>query len=163
MNPSLPTAFGRNSLLANGLQTKPCLMPSAFWESFGRSGQERTANVRPIIATAAGADARSLDGILRTMDVAQDQAVTDTITSVLIRHIVIDHQIIAGRKLSAAGTFTYHFLMEDGLFSEGRLGQYGYTTPRLANLTRVLRDAGYLDAEGVTADGEAFLEQQKPL
>jgi hypothetical protein len=97
------------------------------------------------------------------MDAAQDRAVTDSIASVLLRHVVIDHQIIAGRKLSAAGTFTYHFLMEDGLLSEGRLGQYGYTTPRLANLTRVLRDAGYLDAAGVTEDGEAFLEQQKPL
>ena len=125
------------------------------------SGTE--GNVRPIIATAAGTDTRSLHGILRTMDTAQAQTVRDSLASVILRHIIIDHQIIAGRKLSAAGTFTYHFLTEDGLFSEGRLGQYGYTTPRLANLTRVLRDAGYLNATGVTEDGEAFLEQQKPL
>lgn len=143
----------------NGTMLDSCKLLGILWAKW--SGKD--GNVRPIIATVAGTDTRSLDGILRTMDAAQNELVTDAIASVLFRHIVIDHQIIAGRKLSAAGTFTYHFLMEDGLLSEGRLGQYGYTTPRLANLTRVLRDAGYLDANGVTADGEAFLEQQKPL
>jgi hypothetical protein len=119
--------------------------------------------VRPIIARMAGADGRSLDGILRTLDLAQDQPAGDALAAVLLKHVVIDHQIIAGRKLSTAGTFTYHFLVEDGLLSEGLLGEYGYTTPRLFNLTRVLRDAGFLDSNGVTGDGEAFLEQHQPL
>src|SRR3546814_17180938 len=109
-----------------------------------------------LIAAAAGRDGRSLDGILRTLDTARQEPVQQAIAAVLFRHIIIDHQIIAGRKLSAAGTFTYHFLVEDGLLSEGRLGEYGYTTPRLFNLTRLLRDAGYLHASGVTADGEGF-------
>lgn len=119
--------------------------------------------VRPIIARMAGPDGRSLDGILRTLDVAQDQPPGEALAAVLLKHVVIDHQIIAGRKLSTAGTFTYHFLVEDGLLSEGLLGEYGYTTPRLFNLTRVLRDAGYLSDAGVTSDGEAFLEQYQPL
>lgn len=120
-------------------------------------------NVRGVIARAAGADGRSLDGLLRTLDLTQDQAAGDALAAVLFKHIIIDHQIIAGRKLSTAGTFTYHFLVEDGLLSEGLLGEYGYTTPRLFNLTRVLRDAGYLNSDGVTTDGEAFLEQYQPL
>lgn len=120
-------------------------------------------NVRPIIAKAAGPDGRSLDGILRTLDAAKDKAADEALAAVLFKHIIIDHQVIAGRKLSSAGTFTYHFLVEDGRLSEGLLGQYGYTTPRLFNLTRVLRDAGYLNADGVTRDGEAFLELHQPL
>lgn len=120
-------------------------------------------DTRQIIAVTAGTDTRSLEGIFRTIDTVQDQPVADVLAEVIYRHIIIDHQIIAGRKLAAAGTFTYHFLIEDGLLSEGRLGQYGYTTPRLGNLMRVLRDAGYLDANGVTRDGEAFLDREKPL
>ncbi len=122
-----------------------------------------SGNVRPIIARAAGPDGRSLDGIFRTLDVMKDEAAGDALAAVLFKHIIIDHQVIAGRKLSSAGTFTYHFLVEDGRLSEGLLGQYGYTTPRLFNLTRVLRDAGYLNADGVTRDGEAFLELHQPL
>jgi hypothetical protein len=79
------------------------------------------------------------------------------------RHIVIDHQTIAGHKLSAAGTFTYHFLVADGLLTDGELGAYAYTTPRLGNFTRLLRDAKLIDGNGVTADGEAFLEPNQPL
>ena len=119
--------------------------------------------VRPIIARMAGPDGRSLDGVLRTLDLAQSLTAGEALAAVMLKHVVIDHQIIAGRKLSTAGTFTYHFLVEDGLISEGLLGEYGYTTPRLFNLTRVLRDAGYLSDDGVTSDGEAFLEQHQPL
>lgn len=151
--------------LRSGLQPTPETLLDAFkllgilWAKWA----ENDGNVRPIIAAAAGRDGRSLDGILRTLDTARQEPVQQAIAAVLFRHIIIDHQIIAGRKLSAAGTFTYHFLVEDGLLSEGRLGEYGYTTPRLFNLTRVLRDAGYLHASDVTADGEAFLEQNQPL
>ncbi|OYW94321.1 MAG: hypothetical protein B7Z23_03755 [Pseudomonadales bacterium 32-61-5] len=97
------------------------------------------------------------------VDLAQSLTAGEALAAVMLKHVVIDHQIIAGRKLSTAGTFTYHFLVEDGLLSEGLLGEYGYTTPRLFNLTRVLRDAGYLSDDGVTSDGEAFLEQHQPL
>lgn len=122
-----------------------------------------SGNVRPIIARTAGPDGRSLDAIFRTLDTMKDEAVGDALAAVLFKHIIIDHQVIAGRKLSSAGTFTYHFLVEDGRLSEGLLGQYGYTTPRLFNLMRVLRDAGYLKADGLTRDGEAFLELHQPL
>lgn len=119
--------------------------------------------VREIIARAAGPGGRSLDGVIRTIDARHDEPAIDTLAAVLHKHIIVDHQLIAGRKLSAAGTFTYHFLIEDGLLSDGLLGQYGYTNPRLGNLTRVLRDAGLLTIDGVTAAGEAFLEQNQPL
>jgi len=151
--------------LRSGLRPTPETLLDAFkllgilWAKWARND----GDVRPIIARAAGRDGRSLDGILRTLDATQQEPVGQAIAAVLLKHIIIDHQIIAGRKLSAAGTFTYHFLIEDGLLSEGRLGEYGYTTPRLFNLTRVLRDAGYLDDGGVTAEGEAFLEQNQPL
>ncbi|MGQ0589828.1 MAG: hypothetical protein ACT4N8_09900 [Sphingosinicella sp.] len=119
--------------------------------------------VRSIVSQAAGRGGRSLDGVFRTLDECADRPVQDAAAELLHRHIVVDHQTIAGRKLSAGGTFTYHFIVEDGLLRDGRLGEYGYTTPRLGNLTRLLRDARLLDAQGVTAEGEAFLEQNQPL
>lgn len=123
-----------------------------------RSGE---GDVREIVGLAAGPGGRSLDGVLRTLDGEGDISVSEALAAVLFKHIIIDHQTIAGRKLP--GTFTYHFLIEDGLLSEGMLGAYDYTTPRLGNLTRLLRDAQLLDADGVTADGKAFLEQNQPL
>ena len=119
--------------------------------------------VREVIARAAGPGGRSLDGVMRTINAGHDEPAGDALAAVLHKHIIVDHQLIAGRKLSAAGTFTYHFLIEDGLLSDGLLGEYGYTNPRLGNLTRVLRDAGLLSLDGVTAAGEAFREQNQPL
>jgi hypothetical protein len=151
--------------LGNGVRPAQETMLCAFkllavlWARWAKGDEA----VRPIIARMAGPDGRSLDGILRTLDLCQSLTAGEALAAVMLKHVVIDHQIIAGRKLSTAGTFTYHFLVEDGLLSEGLLGEYGYTTPRLFNLTRVLRDAGYLSDDGVTSDGEAFLEQHQPL
>jgi hypothetical protein len=120
-------------------------------------------DVRKIILVAAGRNGRSLDGVLRTLDDNADAPVCDAATALLQRHIVTDHQAIAGHKLAAAGTFTYHFMVADGLLTDGEVGAYAYTTPRLGNFTRLLRDAKLIDGDVVTSDGEAFLEQNQPL
>lgn len=39
------------------------------------------------------------------------------------------------------GSNAYHFTLADGLLADGRLGKYGYTTPRLGNLITFLSDA----------------------
>lgn len=125
------------------------------------SGNE--GRVRTIISVTAGRGGRSLDSVFRTLDEQADSPVREAVAALVQRHIVIDHQTIAGHKLSAAGTFTYHFLVADGLLTDGELGAYAYTTPRLGNFTRLLRDAKLIDGNAVTADGEAFLEQNQPL
>jgi hypothetical protein len=68
---------------------------------------------------------------------------------------------IAGQKLAGAGTFTYHFLLADGEMSEGQIGAYGYTNPRLQNLTRFLGDAGLHEDGKVTLAGERFLHARQ--
>jgi hypothetical protein len=130
-----------------------------LWVRWAQSG----GKVRKIIALTAGRNGRSLDGIFRTLDEHADLPLTRTASALLQRHIIIDHQTIAGHKLSAAGTFTYHFMVADGLLTDGEVGAYAYTTPRLGNFTRLLRDAKLIDGDGVTAAGEAFIEAHQPL
>jgi hypothetical protein len=121
------------------------------------------SGVRTIISVTAGRNGRSLAGLFKTLDEHADSTVGEAAAALLQRHIIIDHQTIAGQKLSAAGTFTYHFMVADGLLTDGAVGAYAYTTPRLGNFTRLLRDAKLIDGETVTSDGEAFLEQHQPL
>ncbi len=120
-------------------------------------------DVRGIVARAAGRGGRSLAGVMETIDLHAGEPVGDVLAAVIHRHVVSDHLAIAGRKLSAGGTFTYHFTVEDGLLRDGEYDRYGYTNPRLSNLTRFLRDAGLVDARGLTADGEAFLAENQPF
>jgi len=120
-------------------------------------------DVRKIIAVTAGRYGRSLDGILRTLDDNADVPVAQAAAVLLQRHIILDHQTIAGHKLSSSGTFTYHFMVADGLLTEGEIGAYEYTTPRLGNFTRLLRDAKLISDNGLTAAGKAFLETHQPL
>jgi len=47
--------------------------------------------------------------------------------------------------------------LADGEMSEGQIGAYGYTNPRLQNLTRFLGDAGLHEDGKVTLAGERFL------
>ena len=120
-------------------------------------------DVRKIVFVTAGRTGRSLDGVFRSLDEKAGSPAREAAVAVLQRHIVIDHQTIAGHKLSAAGTFTYHFTVENGLLSDGEVGAYAYTTPRLGNFTRFLRDAKLIEDGVVTAAGEAFLEAHQPL
>lgn len=120
-------------------------------------------DVRKIISITAGRTGRSLDGVFRTLDENAEVPVGQAVAALLQRHIIIDHQTIAGHKLSSAGTFTYHFMVADGLLTDGEVGAYTYTTPRLSNFTRLLRDAKLIDGDALTAAGEAFVEAHQPL
>lgn len=110
------------------------------------------------ISRGAGPAGRSLAGVLQALTAASNSDVAGALLSVLQRHIVAEHMAIAGQKLAGSGTFTYHFLLADGEMSEGQLGKYTYTTPRLQNLTRFMGDAGLHAAEKVTAEGRRFLD-----
>lgn len=110
------------------------------------------------ISRAAGPGGRSLAGVLTSLNGLSNGSVQEALTSVLMRHVVSEHMAIAGQKLAGAGTFTYHFLLADGEMSEGQLGSYGYTNPRLQNLTRFLSDAGLHDDGKVTPAGKTFLD-----
>lgn len=109
------------------------------------------------ISRGAGPGGRSLAGVLASLNSVSNGSVQDALTRVLQRHVVSEHMAIAGQKLAGAGTFTYHFLWADGEMSEGQIGAYGYTNPRLQNLTRFLGDAGLHEDGKVTLAGERFL------
>jgi hypothetical protein len=109
------------------------------------------------IARGAGQNGRSLAGVLTSLNLVSNGSVQDALANILNRHVISEHMAIAGQKLAGAGTFTYHFLLSDGEMSEGQLGAYGYTTPRLQNLTRFLGDAGLHQSGKLTVAGERFL------
>jgi hypothetical protein len=91
------------------------------------------------------------------------KGVEQAIRSAIRRHLVADHLKIAGRKLAASGTFTYHFTLSDGVIADGRLAEYAYTNPRLRNLIRFLRDAHLYDGAAVTPAGTRFLNEGQPI
>jgi hypothetical protein len=109
------------------------------------------------ISRGAGPGGRSLAGVLASINAVSNGSVQEALTRILQRHVVSEHMAIAGQKLAGAGTFTYHFLLADGEMSEGQIGAYGYTNPRLQNLTRFLSDAGLHEDGRVTPTGERFL------
>ena len=109
------------------------------------------------ISRGAGSGGRSLAGVLAFLNSVSNSSVQEALTRVLQRHVVSEHMAIAAQKLAGAGTFTYHFLLADGEMSEGQIGAYGYTNPRLQNLTRFLSDAGLHEDSRVTLTGERFL------
>lgn len=109
------------------------------------------------IFRGAGSGGRSLAGVLASLNAISNGSVQEALTRVLQRHVISEHMAIAGQKLAGAGTFTYHFLLADGEMSEGQIGAYGYTNPRLQNLTRFLSDAGLHEGDRVTPTGARFL------
>ncbi len=118
--------------------------------------------VRDEIAQFAGSNGRSLASVLETLNLHAATKVNTAITEALRRHVVLEHLAIAGRKLAASGTFTYHFTLADGLLSNGTPTTYGYTNPRLRNLWRFLRDAKLCDGDKVTPVGLSFLNENQP-
>ncbi len=118
--------------------------------------------VRDEVLRFAGTGGRSLAGVLATLDATADTPTTATISEIIRRHILLDHLVIAARKLAASGTFTYHFVLADGLLSAGVSTNYGYTNPRLRNLGRFLRDAKLCERESVTPAGLSFLNGTQP-
>lgn len=127
---------------------------AVLWVRWG----DNQLGVRDEIARGAGPTGRSLAGVLHALNAASNGDVAGVLRSVLQRYIVAEHMTIAGQKLAGSGTFTYHFLLADGEMSDGQLGKYTYTTPRLQNLTRFMGDAGLHAADKVTAEGRRFLD-----
>lgn len=134
------------------------MLLAVLWARWGEGALE----TRETITRYAGKGGRSLGGVLQTLDAHSSSVTIDTLVQLIRRHVISDHLAIAGRKLATSGTFTYHFTSADGLLSDGRLSTYGYTTPRLGNLIRFIRDANLYNEDGVTAVGERFLNDNQP-
>lgn len=132
---------------------------ATLWLRWG--GEDRS--VRDMIERHAGRGGRSLSGVLRTLDGQASNTVEDALRQTVRRHLIADHLAIAGRKLAASGTFTYHFTLSDGIMSDGRVTTYAYTNPRLRNLIRFLRDAQLYDGSAVTDAGMRFLRENQPV
>lgn len=127
-----------------------------------RWGTDETA-VFENIQRHAGKGGRSLAGLIKTINTAADKSVFDVSKDLIRRHLIADHLTIAGKKLAASGTFTYHFTLSDGVMSDGRVTTYGYTNPRLRNLIRFLKDAKLYNGMDVTPDGLEFLNEIQPV
>lgn len=141
--------------LSNALQ-----LVATLWLRWGDDGD---TSVRDMIERHAGNGGRSLSGVLRTLNAEASNMVEDVLQQTVRRHLIADHLTIAGRKLAASGTFTYHFTLSDGVMSDGRITTYGYTTPRLRNLIRFLQDAQLYDGSVVTDSGMEFLNENQPV
>jgi hypothetical protein len=120
-------------------------------------------SVRETIAKRASRGGRSLDGVLRTLETQAAAPAPAALRRMVRRHVVSDHLAIAGRKLAASGTFTYHFTSADGVLADGRVARYRYTNPRLRNLVRFLQDARLHGVGGVTPAGKRFLNDCQAL
>lgn len=121
------------------------------------------ASVCHTIERYAGRGGRSLLDVLRTLNEQAANSVEQAIRSAIRRHLIADHLKIAGRKLAASGTFTYHFTLSDGVIADGRLAEYAYTNPRLRNLIQFLRDAHLYDGAALTPAGTRFLNEGQPI
>lgn len=132
---------------------------AVLWVRWGSS----EGGVHEAVERYAGKGGRSLSGIIRTFDGQAKLPSLQAVTQAIRRHVVSDHLAIAGRKLAASGTFTYHFTSADGVLADGQIASYGYTNPRLRNLVRFLRDAGLYDDSGVTAVGKEFVHDCQPV
>lgn len=132
---------------------------AVLWSRWGGGD----GGVQGAVQKHAAKTGKSLTGVIRTFDSQTKSTCQKALTQVIRRHVVSDHLAIAGRKLAASGTFTYHFTSADGVLADGRIASYGYTNPRLRNLVRFLHDAGMHDENGLTHVGERFLHDYKPV
>lgn len=146
------------ALDAKGLESAVLLL-AVLWARWRDEGFE----VRDTIQRFAGRTGRSLAGVISTLSAQARASSKEALGQMLRRHVIADHLAIAGRKLAASGTFTYHFTSADGVLADGRVAPYGYTNPRLQNLIRFLRDSGMHDGQSITAIGESFLHDCQPI
>lgn len=118
--------------------------------------------VREEVAVFSVHGGSSLAGVLATLTEQKDAAAGTALAATLRRHIIEGHLAIAARKL-ASGTFTYRFLLEDGVLSDGWIAPYAYTNPRLSNLAQFLLDAKFVDGDGtLTQTGLKYLNAHQP-
>jgi hypothetical protein len=123
-----------------------------------RRWRQAPNSVERQITKTAGVDIPSVVIVLATLADSGAERRGAALAKVISRHVIANHMAIAGRKLAASGTFTYHFTMADGRIADGERGEYGYTNPRLGNLLVFLGDAGLHDGGVPTADGIKFLD-----
>jgi hypothetical protein len=147
------------SALSPDIFTNALRLIATLWSRWSNGDD----TVRRTLALYAGREGRSLAGILHTLNEQASNTVAQALLRAIRRHVISDHLVIAGRKLAASGTFTYHFTMSDGVISDGRLSVYSYTNPRLRNLARFLRDADLYDGVRVTLAGKRFLDESQPV
>lgn len=105
-------------------------------------------------ATVAG---RSALGVFRLFDDVSGHPAVEAIATVVRKFIVSNHLLIAGHKLASAGTYTYRFIVDDGVLVEGVPAEYDFTNPRIGNLITFAQDAGLLSQGNLTPKGRAFL------
>jgi hypothetical protein len=125
-----------------------------LWRRWGQGPN----SVERQIKKTAGVDMPSVVPVLVTLADAEAEPTNAALAKTISRHVIANHMAIAGRKLAASGTFTYHFTMADGRIADGERGEYGYTNPRLDNLLVFLGDAGLHDGSVPTPDGIKFLD-----
>ena len=106
---------------------------------------------------------RTVVAINNLFEKKSDILAKDAIGQVMRHFIISNHLIIAGQKLATSGTFTYRFIVEDGLLEDTRLTEYTYTNPRLGNLLWFAEDAGLIKNDGLTNAGKEFLNAFQPI
>lgn len=130
-----------------------------LWDKWNEVAQ----HVRGEVAHFTVRGGTSLAEVLSTLEEANSSTVGEALAEVVRRHVIAGHLAIAGRKLAHTGKYTYRFVIEDGVLSNGWPAEYGYTNPRLGNLATFLVDAKLIDVHGVvTATGLNLLNDYEP-
>jgi hypothetical protein len=130
-----------------------------LWNRWNRVEQ----HVKIEIARYSVRSGTSLSGVLFTLKDAGTQTITEALAAVVRRHVIAEHLVIAGRKIALSGKYTYRFVIEDGVLSDGVVAEYGYTNPRLRNLATFLTDAKLVDVAGrITPKGLGLLNEFQP-
>lgn len=140
---------------AASILREAALLLGAIWARWS-SGAD---GVREEIRHFAGTHGRSLEDVVAMLDAAAAGKTRAALLEVFREQIIISHLRIAARKLGAGGKFTYRFSQFDGVLSDGVVTEYGYTNPRIGNLTRFLRDAKLLAGNSLTNAGRKFLDE----
>lgn len=141
------------------LLTSATKLIGVLWHKWG-AGQDKVLDEIAQFSINSGA---SLAGVIATLNESGKSTVHEALEAVLRRHVIADHLVIAGRKLAVSGKYTYRFVLEDGLLSDGWIAEYGYTNPRLRNLVNFLVDAKLVDADGkVTEPGQRLVDGYQP-
>lgn len=107
--------------------------------------------------TGATVGGRSALGIFHFLEDNADQPAAEALSAMIRKFVLSNHLLIAGHKLASAGTYTYRFIVDEGMLSDGVPAEYGFTNPRISNLITFANDAGLLAGTKLTARGKAFL------
>lgn len=89
----------------------------------------------------------------------EDDPIENTLRRFFQDRILNRHAKVALQKFRAQRDYTYLFEIEDGRFHWRASYTPVFTTPRLAPALTFLTDIGLLDANGLTPDGQALLEE----